>query len=129
MLDAFLENMAASAFEDGVTDCVLTVADWIVVCGYPDPAKPYRGRYRTALGRERILRNDGGLEAVVEAGAERSGLFVCANPVRGDVGLIEVFEARFAAICLGRGWAIKSRCGLTVVRPDRIVKAWSVPHG
>lgn len=121
--------MAASPFKDGKADCVLTVADWIVERGFPDPAEPYRGRYRTALGRERLLRRNGGLEAVVEAGADRSGLFCCRDPKRGDVGLVIAYGQTFAAICLGRGWAIKSQRGLTVLRPDEVVKAWRVPNG
>ncbi|WP_292051629.1 MULTISPECIES: DUF6950 family protein [unclassified Brevundimonas] len=127
-LDRFLERMAATPFEDGVCDCVLNVADWIMACGCPDPAEPWRGRYRTALGRERLLKRNGGLQAVVEAGAERAGLFTCANPVRGDVGLVRIYDQTFAAICLGRGWAIKSSRGLTVVRPETVIKAWRVPN-
>lgn len=129
-LDAFLERMAATPFEDGVCDCVLNVADWIVACGYRDPAEPYRGRYRTPLGRERLLKRHGGLQAVVEAGAERSGLFITHDPVRGDVALVRVYGQTFAAICIGRGWAIKSKMGLTVIRwPDEVLRAWRVANG
>ncbi|HWW11378.1 MAG TPA: hypothetical protein VN018_02595, partial [Brevundimonas sp.] len=63
MLDDYLETMARRPFGDGEADCILTVADWIVLRGHPDPAESYRGRYSTALGRERLLRRLGGLLA------------------------------------------------------------------
>lgn len=129
MLDAFLEDMARRPFVDGEADCVLTVADWVVANGHPDPAAPFRGRYRTALGRERIVRREGGLLAVMEAGAKRSDLIETQTPERGDVGLIEMRGQQLAAIRQGRLWAIKSSRGLTAEPADRVIKAWSVMHG
>lgn len=125
MLDAFLETMACRPFDDGKTDCILTVADWIVLNGHPDPAEPYRGRYSTALGRERLQRRLGGLRAVMDAGAFRSGLSCVRRAKRGDVGLIRSNGEELAAICLGRLWAAQG-AGLMVARPQRILKAWRV---
>lgn len=129
MLDAFLERMAATPFVDGQADCVLTVADWVVFNGYPDPAAPYRGRYHTALGRERLLKRDGGLHAVMEGGAIRAGLRPAPTPVRGDVGTLRHGGQVLAGICLGSRWAVKSSRGLDALHPDEIIFAWRVPHG
>lgn len=116
--------MARQPFRDGETDCVLTVADWVVLNGRPDPAAPFRGRYRTALGRERIVRREGGMLAVMDAGAERAGLQPTENPLRGDVGLVEMAGHRLAAICTGALWAAKGE-GLTVGASE-VLKAWRV---
>lgn len=130
MLDAFLEDMARRPFVDGAADCALTVADWVALAtGCADPADHLRGRYRTALGRERLLRRLGGLEAVMGVCADKAGLALTTNPVRRDVGLIVAAGQELAGICLGRRWAIKSSKGLTVEPADRIVRAWSVPNG
>lgn len=130
MLDAFLIEMTRSPFVDGRQDCALTVADWVVrATGAPDPARDLRGRYASPLGRERLLKRLGGLEAVMTGCAARAGLTETANPVRGDVGLIEAFGRLFAAIYLGRLWAVKSQLGLSAVSAGRVVKAWRVPHG
>ena len=127
MLDAFLETVAASPFADGERDCALTVADWVgAATGSPDPAAHLRGRYRTALGRERLLKRLGGLEAVMVDCARRAGLTEVANPVRGDVGLIRLNGLSIAAICLGERWAIKSDRGLTVEPADEVLRAWRV---
>lgn len=124
MLERFLDDMARRPFADGTADCILTVADWVVLNGKPDPAAPYRGRYRTALGRERIVRREGGMLAVMEAGAARAGLEATDEPVRGDVGLVRVGERPVAAICLNRLWAAKGE-GVTVA-PAEVIKAWRV---
>ena len=125
MLDAFLETMAATPFVDGSTDCALTVAGWVVACGHEDPAADLRGRYRTALGRERLLRRLGGLDQVMSDRLARVGLALTANPVRRDVGLVEVNGRPLAAICLGEAWAAKAE-GLWVGTPDAVLKAWRV---
>lgn len=123
MLSTFLDEMARRPFADGSADCLMTVADWVVRNGRPDPAAPFRGRYRTALGRTRIVRREGGLDAVMTAGAARAGLTATTNPVRGDVGLIVSRGQTLAAICLGERWAMKGP-GLVVGPADDVLKAW-----
>lgn len=124
MLEQFLDDMARRPFADGTADCILTVADWIVLNGRPDPAKSYRGRYRTALGRERIVRREGGMLAVMDAGAARAGLESTESPLRGDVGLVRMSDRTVAAVCLNRLWAAKGPG--VVVGPAEVLKAWRV---
>ncbi|MFZ4165175.1 DUF6950 family protein [Brevundimonas sp. NPDC058933] len=130
MLDAFVERMAATPFVDGSSDCALTVADWVMVAtGCPDPAADLRGRYTTALGRERLLKRRFGLHAVMAGCAIKAGLRPTTNPVRGDVGTIRHGRQALAAICLGERWAVKSSRGIDALNPDEIIFAWRVPHG
>jgi hypothetical protein len=130
MLDDFVEDMARRPFRDGSADCALTVADWVILAtGCADPAADLRGRYRTPLGRERLLRRRGGLLAVITVCAARAGLDETQDPTRGDIGLIEVAGQPLAAICLGLRWAIKSSHGVTVEPAGRVVRAWRVVHG
>ncbi|MET3837519.1 hypothetical protein ABIB58_002875 [Brevundimonas sp. UYEF29] len=126
MLDAFLERMACRAFDDGAADCGLSLADWVMVArGCVDPAAHLRGRYSTPLGRERLLRRLGGMEAVVAGCAAHAGLNEAAEPQRGDVGVIEHGERQYGAICLGERWALQGD-GLVTLVPDRVVRAWRV---
>ncbi|WP_404419154.1 DUF6950 family protein [Brevundimonas vesicularis] len=129
MLDDFLERMAATPFVDGATDCVLTPAAWVVANGWPDPAADLRGRYRTPLGRERLLKRLGGIERVVGERMSAAGLGMTAHPRRGDVGLVALHSQIFGAISLGERWAIQSKAGLYSASPNRVLKAWSVLHG
>lgn len=126
MLDQFLEDMARQPFVDGERDCALTVADWVVrATGCADPAAHLRGRYRTPIGRARILNRLGGLEAVMAAAAANAGLSETPTPKRGDVGLIRIGKRQFAAICLGRHWAVKGQ-GVEVMPADTVIRAWRV---
>lgn len=126
MLDAFLERMACRAFDDGTADCGLVLADWVMTArGCEDPAAHLRGQYRTLRGRVRLLRRLGGMEAVVTDCARRAGLEPTANPVRGDVGVIEKFGHLYGGICLSQRWALQGD-GLVTWVPDRIICAWSV---
>lgn len=125
MLTDVLEWMAETPFVDGKTDCVLVVADWLMLSGYADAAAPWRGRYHTALGRARLLKREGGIEAVMIAGAKRIGLKETATPLEGDVGLVRLSGQDQAAICLGDLWAAKGR-GLVVAEPEVVLRAWAV---
>ncbi|WP_341020666.1 DUF6950 family protein [Brevundimonas diminuta] len=124
-LGAFLERMTAERFVDGTSDCILTVADWIVLNGYPDPAEPYRGRYSTARERRRLIAEACGIHALMAGGAIRSGLKWTEQPQRGDVGLIRIGRRKIAAICLGERWATKGD-GLVVAAADEVLMAWSI---
>ena len=130
MLDAFLDQVAASPFVDGEKDCALTIADWVMVAtGCSDPAAHLRGRYSTALGRERLLKRLGGLTVVVADCARRARLEPTETPQRGDIGVIIVGPQRLTGICLGHRWAVKSSAGLAGLKADRVEAAWRVEHG
>lgn len=124
-LGAFLERMTVEPFVDGASDCILTVADWIVLNGRPDPAEPYRGRYSTVRQRRKLIAEACGIHALMAGGAIRSGLKWTEQPQRGDVGLIRIGRQKIAAICLGERWAMKGD-GLVVAAADEVLMAWSI---
>lgn len=93
--------------------------------GCADPAAHLRGRYSTPLGRERLLRRLGGMEAVVETCAANAKLDEAHEPRRGDVGVIEHSGRQYGAICIGERWALQGD-GLVTLVPDRVVRAWRV---
>lgn len=126
MLDDFLEAAALRPFADGSTDCAMTAADWVLAVTGCDPAADLRGHYRTALGRERLLRRLGGLEAAMASRLADLGLSETANPVREDVGIIRLpNDIVGAGICLGRLWWMASSVGHLACRPV-VLRAWRV---
>lgn len=126
MLEVFLERIACRTFDDGTADCGLALADWVMEArGCTDPAAHLRGRYSTPLGRHRLLRRLGGMEAVVAGCAANAGLDEAPEPQRGDVGVIEHGGRQYGAICLGERWALQGD-GLVTLVPDRVVRAWRV---
>lgn len=120
-LDAFLEAALGEAFIWGASDCVLFPADWVLRRTGRDPAAAYRGRYRTAIGAERIIRVARGLEPLSAAGLAAAGWVASKSPRRGQVGLLAavsetthgVRPSLVGGICLGSGWwASRSACGV-----------------
>lgn len=126
-LDGFLRSAEAKRFQDGVWDCCLFPADWVLAVTGIDGASPWRGRYHARIGWLRILSRDGGMLAVVERGAQIAGLSETTTPARGDIGVIETANGPVGAICLGERWAVASSRGLWV-RRAACLKAWSVPN-
>ncbi|MFN4296809.1 MAG: DUF6950 family protein [Brevundimonas sp.] len=124
MLDRFLEEATARRFRDGEWDCQLFPAEWVLRVTGLDPAAEWRGRYSTALGRERILKRGGGPLAVMTKGAESVGLQRTSEPKRGDIGLIRVGGRHYGAVCLGGLWAVATSKGLAAVKPDEVERAW-----
>lgn len=125
-LDTFLEQMAATPFVDGQSDCALTIADWVMARnGCADPAHDLRGRYASPSARWKLLKGRGGLKAVIATCAARAGLDSTESPRREDIGLVVFGKRPTAAICLGVRWAAKGE-GLVVQTPKRIIAAWRV---
>jgi hypothetical protein len=128
-LASFLARAGRTPFAYGVHDCCLWLADWLVACGYPDPAAELRGRYSTERGCARLLRRQGGLDAVVGACAKRADLVLAQQPCAGDVGLVLAITPRgpvaVGGLCTGPRWAMLSVGGL-IVAPMTALATWSV---
>lgn len=134
-LEQYYRLTAAVGFGYGSNDCLLWVASWAMLRGHPDPAEPYRGRYRTATSARRFVREHGGLVAVAAAGAARAGLKAIdpREAVSGDVG-VGTFDAttgwgRRAPVGLiraGLGWAAISASGAVVIGDAEPELAWRI---
>lgn len=105
------------------------VAGWVEQERGVDGATPWRGRYRTALGCQRILKREGGLVGVVGRGAAIVGLAPVTDPVAGDIGVVRAQtaagEGEVSAIKTRVGWALLSPTGL-IVAPASVLAAWRV---
>jgi hypothetical protein len=74
-------------FAWGSRDCCLFAADAVLCITGTDPAKGYRGRYKTAIGAARLQKLYGGLAGLVEkVGLEE---ITPLKAQRGDVVLID----------------------------------------
>lgn len=125
-LDAFLEDASAKRFQDGRWDCGLMVAAWVERMTGVDGASPWRGRYATRIGWLRILKREGGIEAVIAAGAALAGLTETKEPKRGDIGVARLPNGELmAGICLGERWASAGLNGLAACCAEP-VRAWRV---
>lgn len=128
-LPAFLAAAGRTPFVFGTFDCSLWLADWLVVCGYRDPASHLRGRYSDARGCARVLRRLGGVLGAVGSCADLAGLPTTDRPQAGDVGVVEAMTARgrecVGGLCTGPRWSVLAAGGLMSF-PAAPVAAWSV---
>lgn len=124
-LATYLRRGASTPFVWGSCDCCTWACGWIAERRGADPAKPYRGRYRTAIGAARQYARTGGLEATVRAAMATSGLSETKELKAGDVGLINMSPNPVLAIKTETGWAAKTMRGI-VVAPFSYIVAWAI---
>lgn len=122
--DQTLMLWSALPFVWGASDCFLSVLDHaeeVIGRRYPD-----RPRYRSALEAQRILKRHGGFQAYCELVFARLGLEATEQPVRGDVGLVDIPGTGLTAcVCLGNSWAARGEGSFTMVQAPAVI-AWSV---
>ena len=118
----------------GTHDCALFACDAVLAMTGTDLAADFRGRYDSAIGAARRLRELGfrDLQDVATAFAAKHGIAQIASPrfaQRGDVGLIldESGALGALAICSGDGFATARESGGLVKVPARLISdAWRI---
>lgn len=112
----------------GVDDCALWHADVDRAVFDRDPASPWRGRYRTAQGAQRVL-GPRGLAGALAAQARAFG-WEKVQPERarvGDLGLIVSPQGCSVVRCLHPGeWVGRNETGFSVVPTEAVRVAWAV---
>lgn len=123
-LQAFIDSRRDRPFAWGSHDCALFAADWVESVTGSDPADGIRGRYQTALGAGRVIKREGGLEAIANS---RLGERVEPKLAqRGDVVLLEGSHGPTLGVCLGVDAAAPGEDGLMLVPMNRAQAAWRV---
>lgn len=116
----------------GWADCIMCPADWVQRIRGADPAEDLRGCYASLAECQRVTRFLTHPLDVVAPRMARCGLAETRAPVAGDVAvLLDVIEGRpvpHGGLCLGDLWATKSEAGVTIYRPQKILKAWGVGY-
>lgn len=131
----FLRIEARKPWRWGVCDCCLFLADWIAYRDGFDPAADLRGTYSTEREMRRLVKERGGIFAVVERCAKNAGLEQTDEPAIGDVGLVQVpikfWRERAILVpagaikCSDKLWAVKSREHATILmQPFPVLRAW-----
>lgn len=119
----------------GRDDCMLAVADIVLSLTGNDPARRFRGRYRSMLGARRAL-GKGGTEAAAidSARALHWKVIHPADALPGDVGLIEMMvravpykTSTCAVICRQRGWFVgRGDRGVVALPAAHVRRAWAI---
>jgi hypothetical protein len=113
-------------FAWGKSDCMLSVADYLIEAVGVDCGCRFRGRYSTMVGCARVsgFHRDP-VKPFADCVAEIP-LTETAKPKRGDVGVVEMADTTVGAICMGKKWVARDERGLVMAVPSRVLKAWGV---
>ena len=108
----------------GVSDCLLSVGDYLAAAGHLDVASLFRGTYDDEAGAMRHVDDHGGHAGLIDL----VGLPLTGKPDRGDVAVIDLGEVEVGALCTGEGFAVRLERGTVEInrRFVRVVAAWKV---
>lgn len=131
-LYAHLNRLAAVDFAWGEADCMTFGADWLVLCGWPDPMADVRGLYDDPLSCERatgFIRDPVG---VTDRRLTAVGILRGNQLHAGDVAVVMLpgHPRPVGAIWTGVSWASKGEQGTVTVQPQfvQVLAFWSVGY-
>lgn len=119
----FLLSKRNQPFQWGENDCCLFAADAIIAMGGEDVAEDVRGRYKTAIGARRIMRNLGAND-VVELLTQRLGE-PDGKLLRGAIVVVESDGQQVAGVFYQKPWAL-TESGLQGVPLESVIQSWSL---
>ncbi len=127
----FLAERRVVPHEWGRQDCCLFVCDGILTTTGIDPAaKLFRGKYRDALGAARLLKKQGGVEAIAVKVCAAHGFaeVPVAMAQRADVVLLDVEDEQRSALgwCDGALSAFPGPDGLVWHKTLNCRRAWAI---
>lgn len=125
-VETALRKWAREPFVWGKTDCMLSVADYLIDAVGVDCGARYRGKYATRRG---CMWASGFHRDPVKPFADcvaEIPLAVTDAPVFGDVGVVSFGDTVAGALCLGGKWAARADEGVVITKPSKILKAWAV---
>ncbi len=133
-LPEYLAGLARKKFEYGVTDCLMILADWVIIRRGVDPAAAWRGKYHDEASCRAALVAGGGLVRCIEIGIAPLGIPRTNEPKRGDFALVSApvmrgntrVLRRAGGLCVSEHrWAVMSDTGL-LIADFRPVTAWAL---
>ena len=108
---------------DNGNDCLLSLADYLIDCGYPDFGKKFRNTFTDEKGAYSHIKQYGGEEFIID----ETGLKRCEIPNRGDIVLIKL-KRNVAGLFLGNEIAFRTNRGVIEISSKfvEISHCWSV---
>ena len=124
-MEQTLKHWRSTPFIWGKSDCLLSIADYIVENGGVDGGKGLRGTYDTEQGANAHVRAAGGFEALINA----TGIAETDNPSEGDVCVCRVMNQPTAGLHTSDGVVFRHKDKGVVEISDRfleVVQSWSI---
>ncbi len=124
-LIAWLSDVATIPFQPGRHDCALFAAGAVLVMTGRDPAAPFRGRYRTLRGGQRILRKAGFADHIALT-AQLLAEVHTSRAAPGDLAVVPTQDGDALGLVQGEAVYVLSARGLGFVPMTSAVRAFRV---
>lgn len=122
-----LPRWAVTKASWGTDDCALALADIDVTVQGVDPARDYRGRYRTERGARRVLGKPGLLGGWGRAARRLGWRRIAAAVAQDGDRAVAVTPAGVSSVIRYRGkWFGRIDQGNLMVADNKIIRAWAV---
>jgi hypothetical protein len=118
----------SSALIWGVSDCMISCADYALLRTGSDPAAIWRGCYTTREGALEIIAHAGGVVRLMGLGLATVGARPIAEPARGDLVCATIGGDEIGGLCLGDVITFRRPSG-AIELPKRLLKisgAWAL---
>lgn len=122
MLNAYAEKAKARKFRPGSHDCALFAAGWVKLATGSDPAKGWRGQYRS-LRRGQALLEEAGLEDHVALAAS---LLPEVAPAFAQIGDIALVDGLALGVVNGERIWVLQKSGIATVPLNRATRVFRV---
>lgn len=109
-LNDFIDAHMARPWAPGSVDCLLVLADWAMVRGYPDAAAHLRGTYHNEDGFRAIVERAGGAVPLVQDCSDRIGLTRADAPEYGFIAVVgsrRDIHRQWGGIWDGESWRVR----------------------
>ena len=133
----FVETSSIKPFAWGRADCLLDLADWLMLVTGRDYGAKWRGTYSDADQCRALFRRDGGIVNVLRRDMAAAGLVETTVPKAGDVALVKAFAVtvsgrRLAVFPMGAVMAPSGRWRVRAIvghlfQSYPVIVAWERP--
>lgn len=124
-LESYLRTVVSEPFIWGQTDCCVFLAEWILWKHAVDLASGFLSLYSSQRGAQRLIKQEGGLLAILDKSLLPAGFPRTKAPMEGDAGLVETQLGETAAIRTQTGWVCKSPGGL-IAAAFPVIASWKL---
>lgn len=128
-LALFLEEKQSQPFDWKTNNCCFFACDWLAILAGVDPAESYRPRVTSALAMGRILKEEGGVEAMADKDFPARGWrnVDVKMAQRGDIVLADTPEGPAIGVCGGAVSWFAGPKGLSAISTiHQCRKAWKI---
>lgn len=120
-----LDLWRRTTFVWGKSDCILSVADYILAATGKDPAAQWRGTYSDDMGALALAKAYGGVLGIMSYAAALAGFPPLAATVWGAPVVCDIAGKEIAGIWLGARGMFRTERGVIELRAP-ILGAWAI---